>query len=101
MLSRLKSTAKNMQRELKVYRLVLKDKRTPLIAKIFLGLAVAYLLSPIDIIPDFIPILGQLDDLIIVPLLVVIALKLIPKHIIEDYRNEINSKCEYKYVHKM
>lgn len=89
MLNRLKKTLEKFRLEISVYRLVLKDKRTPLPAKIFLGLAIAYLLSPIDIIPDFIPIIGQLDDLIIVPSLVVIALKMIPKNIVEEYRNKI------------
>ena len=65
---------------------MLKDDRTPKIAKLFLGLAIGYLLLPFDIIPDFIPVIGHLDDLIIVPALVVIALKMVPKEVIEDCR---------------
>jgi uncharacterized membrane protein YkvA (DUF1232 family) len=72
------------RRELQVYRLVLKHERTPRLAKILLGLAVAYTLMPLDIIPDFIPVLGHLDDLIFVLALVILALKLIPRDVVEE-----------------
>lgn len=91
MFDRLKSIAKGFKRELLVYRLVLKDQRTPWMAKLFLGLAVGYALSPFDLIPDFIPILGQLDDVIIVPVLVIVAVKMIPKAVIEECRMKVNS----------
>ena len=77
---KLKLLGRNVKREIKVYQLVLKDNRTPKLAKWLLGLAVGYALLPFDIIPDFIPVVGQLDDLIIVPALVLIALKMIPKN---------------------
>ncbi|MHB9155211.1 MAG: YkvA family protein [Endomicrobiales bacterium] len=83
---KLKALMQAFKQELDVYRLVLKDPRTPKAAKTLLALAVAYALSPVDLIPDFIPVLGHLDDLVIVPLLVYLALKLIPKEIIEDAR---------------
>ncbi len=88
----LKSIAKSFKRELKVYQLVLKDKRTPKSAKVFLGAAVAYALMPFDLIPDFIPVLGHLDDVVIIPLLVWIGVKLVPKEVIEDCRREIAEK---------
>lgn len=75
------------KKEIKFYRAVLKDSRTPRISKFFLGLAVAYALSPFDIIPDFIPVLGYLDDLIIVPGLIFIAIRLIPKKLLREHRN--------------
>ena len=86
---RLTSIARQFKQELRVYRLVLKDKRTPWLAKVLLGAAIAYALMPIDIIPDFIPILGHLDDLVIVPVLVVVGLKLIPKEVVDDARNAV------------
>jgi uncharacterized membrane protein YkvA (DUF1232 family) len=86
---RLTSIARLFRQELRVYRLVLKDKRTPWLAKVLLGAAIAYTLMPIDIIPDFIPILGHLDDLVIVPVLVVAGLKLIPKEVVDDARNAV------------
>ena len=71
-----------------MYQLVLKDPRTPRISRIFLALAIGYLLLPFDIIPDFIPVLGQLDDLIIVPSLVALALKFIPQDVIDSCRQQ-------------
>ena len=89
MFEKLKSVAKDLKQELKVYRLVLKDPRTSKMSKILLGLAVGYVLMPFDLIPDFIPLIGHLDDAVIVPLLVIAALKLIPKEIIDDCRARI------------
>lgn len=83
---RLQAVARQFKRELAVYRLVLADERTPRVAKILLGAAVGYLLLPFDLIPDFIPVIGQLDDLLIVPGLVVLALRLIPADVVEDCR---------------
>jgi uncharacterized membrane protein YkvA (DUF1232 family) len=86
---RLTSIARLFKQELRVYRLILKDKRTPWLAKVLLGAAIAYTLMPIDIIPDFIPILGHVDDLVIVPVLVLVGLKLIPKEVVDDARNAV------------
>jgi uncharacterized membrane protein YkvA (DUF1232 family) len=90
MFDRLKSMGRNMKREIKVYQLVLKDSRTPILAKFLLGLAVGYTLLPFDIIPDFIPVIGHIDDGIIVPVLVIVALKMIPREVIEDCRIRTN-----------
>jgi uncharacterized membrane protein YkvA (DUF1232 family) len=89
LLAKLKSLAKQLKRELDIYRLVLKHPQTPWPAKFFLGLAVGYLLLPFDLIPDFIPILGQLDDLVIIPLLLYLALLFIPKSVIEACRVQV------------
>jgi uncharacterized membrane protein YkvA (DUF1232 family) len=74
-----------------VYQFVLKDRRTPRLAKFLLGLAVGYALSPIDLIPDFLPGLGYLDDIVLVPALVILALKMVPREVIEDCRARANS----------
>lgn len=84
----LKARASKLKTDIPSLFLALKDKETPILAKIFAGIAVAYALSPIDLIPDFIPILGYLDDVIILPMLLVITLKFIPKDMIEKYRKE-------------
>lgn len=89
MLEKLKLLGKKVKREVKVYQLVFKDPKTPGIAKFFLGLTIAYALSPIDLIPDFIPIIGYLDDAIILPFLFFIALRFIPKEIIEKHRKQL------------
>jgi len=61
---------------------------TPLLAKIVAAIVVAYAFSPIDLVPDFIPVIGQLDDLIIVPLGVWLVLRLIPEHVIAASRRK-------------
>ena len=68
--------------------LALNDHDTPLIAKIFAGITVAYALSPIDLIPDFIPVLGYLDDLLLLPALIALTLKLIPREVSERCRRQ-------------
>jgi len=85
---RLKAFVGSIKRELKVYQLVLKDQRTPRVARWLLAVAIGYALSPIDVIPDFIPVLGYLDDVILVPGLIVLALKIIPPEVVEDCRAE-------------
>lgn len=91
MLEKFKEIKKNLKREIEVYKLVIKDKRTPKTAKVLLWIAVAYTLSPVDIIPDFIPLIGHLDDVIIVPFFVITALKMIPEEIINEYREKLKA----------
>jgi uncharacterized membrane protein YkvA (DUF1232 family) len=81
-----KRLARSVRRELEIYQQVLADSRTPIQAKILLGLAVGYLCMPFDLIPDFIPVIGHLDDVIIVPALVYLALRFIPPELVAEHR---------------
>ncbi len=78
--------ARLFKRELIVYQRVLRDERTPTRAKIFLGLAIAYLCMPFDLIPDFIPLIGHLDDAVIIPALVFVALRSVPGELVSEHR---------------
>lgn len=70
--------------EIMICRLAFKDSRVPRSGKWLLGFALAYAFSPSALVSDFIPLLGQLDDFIIVPALLILALKLIPKGVLQD-----------------
>lgn len=80
---KLKERARKLKANIPIVFLSLKDKETPIIAKIFAGITIGYALSPIDLIPDFIPVLGYLDDVIILPVLITLTIKLIPRDIYE------------------
>ena len=88
MLDKIKAKVKELKFDLSALYLAYKRKDVPIIAKVFIIMAIVYALSPIDLIPDFIPILGYLDDLLIVPLLVYVSLKLIPKKIMDECREQ-------------
>ncbi|MEL7565759.1 MAG: YkvA family protein [Dehalobacterium sp.] len=79
----LKEKAKAIKIYLPALFIAMKKRETPLPAKIFAGITIGYSLSPIDIIPDFIPVLGYLDDLIVLPLLATLSIKMIPQDIME------------------
>lgn len=82
----LKERAKQLQATIPAIFFALKDNSTPIIAKIFAGITVVYAFSPIDLIPDFIPLIGYLDDLILLPILVALTIKFIPEDILEKNR---------------
>ena len=88
-INRLKQKVRELKAEIQVLIIAYSDRRTPFIAKLVIALTVGYLLSPVDLIPDFIPVLGLLDDLIIVPLLITLSIKLIPAIVITDARLEV------------
>ena len=75
-----------LKRDVAALIIAVRDPRTPLVARIIAALVVAYALSPIDLIPDFVPVLGYLDDLIIVPLGLALVLRLIPAALMAEYR---------------
>jgi uncharacterized membrane protein YkvA (DUF1232 family) len=86
LLDRLKERARILKRDTLALYLATRDPRTPWYAKLVAAAVVAYVLSPLDLIPDFIPILGYLDDLIIVPLGIAAVLKLVPAEVLADCR---------------
>ena len=88
MLNRLKELADRLEKETYALYLAYRDVRTPWYAKVFAALVVAHTLSPIDAIPDFIPVLGYLDDLIITPLGIFLALKMIPDEVMAEARQQ-------------
>jgi uncharacterized membrane protein YkvA (DUF1232 family) len=86
---KLQKLFRRFKRELQLYRNITADPRTPRITKILLGCAVGYAVSPVDIIPDFIPVIGHLDDAIIVPALIYLALKTIPPALLKEHRQAL------------
>lgn len=91
MIATLKQWARRLKRDAVAIWLVSRDPRTPTFAKILALLVAAYAFSPIDLIPDFIPILGYLDDLLIVPLGIWWVIHLIPQILLEESRQRAES----------
>jgi len=85
---RLRDWARRIKRDLVVLYLAVRDPRVPWYVKLLAGVVIAYALSPIDLIPDFIPVLGYLDDLVLVPLGLLLVIRLMPPGLIEQYRGE-------------
>lgn len=88
MTEKLKAKIRQLKSDLSALYLAYKRKDVPIAAKFFILLAIVYALSPIDLIPDFIPVIGYLDDLLIIPLFVFLAIKLIPKPIMIECREQ-------------
>lgn len=84
----LRDWASKLKREVVLLWVAARDPRVPLAAKLVAAAVAAYALSPIDLIPDFIPVLGYLDDLIIVPAGIWLAVKLIPAELMDELRAE-------------
>ena len=85
---RWKERAAKLKTDIPALWLCLKAKETPLLAKVLAAVTVGYALSPIDLIPDFIPVLGYLDDVILLPALIALTVKMIPHEILEQCREE-------------
>ncbi len=98
MLDKLKQRARELKRESIALYFAFRDKRTPWYAKILAALVLAYAFSPIDLIPDFIPVLGYLDDLIIVPAGIALTLKLIPPNVMDEARLTASAKSPERRV---
>ncbi|MGE4277190.1 MAG: YkvA family protein [Lawsonibacter sp.] len=84
----LRERAKQLKKDIPAVFLCLNSHETPIAAKLLAGITVAYALSPIDLIPDFIPVLGYLDDLLILPALIALTIRLIPKEKFDRCRKE-------------
>lgn len=77
----LKERAKKLKSDVPAVFLAVRDEETPVIAKVLAFLTVAYALSPVDLVPDFIPVLGYLDDVILLPAMIALTVKCIPEHV--------------------
>lgn len=88
MLEKLKQIGARLKAEFNFYQRLQKHPQTPKLAKALLWLAIGYVLMPFDLIPDFLPIIGQLDEVVIIPLLLYGALKLTPAAIVAECRME-------------
>lgn len=86
MLKRLRDWARSLKGEIMMLYFAVRDPRTPLAAKLLTAFVLAYAFSPIDLIPDFIPVLGYLDDVILLPLGIALVRRLIPQTVIADAR---------------
>ncbi|NQW79877.1 MAG: DUF1232 domain-containing protein [Polaromonas sp.] len=97
----LRAWAKTLKRDVLALWIAARDPRTPWYAKVAAASVAAYALSPIDLIPDFIPVIGYLDDLIIVPLGIFFCIKMIPSDLMDEFRMkaaEIEGRPVSKYA---
>ncbi|KAA3439341.1 YkvA family protein [Rufibacter hautae] len=99
MWQKLKRWAKRLKADVWAVALAIQDPRTPWLAKAMGALTVAYALSPIDLIPDFIPVLGYLDDLLLLPLGIWLTVKLLPTDLMEEYRQKIATNGVPRFKH--
>ena len=91
-----KSRAKGLKSEVYALYLACKDPRTPWYAKAFAAMVLGYALSPVDLIPEFIPVLGYLDDLVIVPAGMALLIRMIPKEVLEECRERARNASRRK-----
>ena len=94
LISKAKIWAKSLKRDIMALWLAARDARVPWYAKAVAGAVAAYALSPVDLIPDFIPVLGYLDDLVIVPLGILLAIRLVPAAVMSELRAEAARRIE-------
>ena len=92
LLDKARDWARRLKRDVVALWIAARDPRTPLRAKIVAAAVAAYALSPVDLIPDFIPVLGYLDDLLLVPLGILIAVRLIPPELMAEFRERASRR---------
>jgi uncharacterized membrane protein YkvA (DUF1232 family) len=95
LLSKLKQRARHLKAETLALYLVARDPRTPWYAKLLVAGIVAYAFSPIDLIPDFVPVLGYLDDLILIPMGIALAIKLVPHPVLAECRARAQETAQH------
>jgi uncharacterized membrane protein YkvA (DUF1232 family) len=93
-LSKLREWAKELKQKTLIVYFAARDRRIPWLVRVLALLVAAYALSPIDLIPDFIPVLGYLDDLIIVPLGLMVVLRLVPPEVMQSAREQATAAVE-------
>jgi uncharacterized membrane protein YkvA (DUF1232 family) len=95
LLAELKQRARHLRAETFALYLAARDPRTPWYAKLLVAGIVAYACSPIDLIPDFVPILGYLDDLILIPMVIALAIKLVPDAVLAECRAQAQETIQH------
>jgi uncharacterized membrane protein YkvA (DUF1232 family) len=88
MLQKWKEIVRKLKEDIYTLYLASRDPRIPFLAKVVLVLTVAYAFSPIDLIPDFIPVLGYVDDLVLLPMGIWLTIKLMPADVLDEYRQK-------------
>ncbi|MBB6612280.1 DUF1232 domain-containing protein [Pontibacter sp. Tf4] len=94
MLRKWKELVRKLKEDIYTLYLASGDPRIPFMAKVVVVLTVAYAFSPIDLVPDFIPVLGYLDDLLILPLGIWLSIKLLPAEVVEEYRQKARQQLQ-------
>lgn len=89
-----KAASHRLRRDAHMLWIAARDARTPVLAKLVAGFVAAYALSPIDLIPDFVPVLGLLDELVIVPLGLMVAIRLVPAGLMAEFRAQADAEVE-------
>ena len=87
-IERWKQRARQLKTEVYALYLAYRDPRVPWYARVFAACVVAYAFSPLDLVPDFIPVLGYLDDLVLIPLGIALAIRMIPPNVLEESREK-------------
>lgn len=95
LISRAKRLAKTVKRDVVALWIAARDPRVPWRAKLLCAVIAAYALSPIDLIPDFVPVLGYLDDLILLPLAILLAVRMVPPPLMDEFRAEADRRSEH------
>ena len=94
LMNKAREASHRLRRDAHMLWIAARDSRTPFVAKAIAGLVAAYALSPIDLIPDFVPIFGMLDELVIVPLGLAVAIRLVPADLLAEFREQADRAVE-------